>query len=109
MVFKRGGIDLPGTFIAVSHSWQKFTSYVRETSFGEWKKVRGIPTATVTLSNQMIASKREIPPCDDKSVACRVEETCNDFLDETGLAGLQVCASVAGKIKLSKSFGSRVT
>ena len=57
LVFKKGGIDLPGTFIGVSPSWEEFTSYELETSFGEWKKVRGIPTATVTLSDQMITPK----------------------------------------------------
>jgi hypothetical protein len=57
-VFKRGGIDIPGTFIAISPSWERFTCYVRETSFGEWKKVRGIVTATVTLSTQAVANKK---------------------------------------------------
>ena len=49
---KGGGIDLPGTFIAISGKANEHTCYVRETSFGEWKKVRGIVTAYVTLSNQ---------------------------------------------------------
>ena len=53
-IFKGGGVDLAGTFIGIAVSKtasEKYTSYVRETSFGEWKKVRGIVAATVTLSN----------------------------------------------------------
>ncbi|HEY0740950.1 MAG TPA: hypothetical protein VGD40_05780 [Chryseosolibacter sp.] len=48
-------IDLPGTFISIRKSekhGKDRTCYVRETSFGEWTKVSGIVTATVTLSNQ---------------------------------------------------------
>lgn len=51
----RGGIDLPGTFIAINGSKaDEFTCYSRETSFGAWTKVRGIVTATVTLTTQVI-------------------------------------------------------
>ena len=53
--FKKGGVDLPGTFIGISTSdlvKSNFTSFVRETSFAEWKKVRGIVTATVEVSTQ---------------------------------------------------------
>lgn len=52
---KGSGIDLPGTFIgiatpqSVSHN---YSCFVRESSFAEWKRVRGILTATVLLSNQ---------------------------------------------------------
>jgi hypothetical protein len=52
VTIKGGGIDLPGTFIAISKS-DEHTCYVRETSFASWKKVRGIVTAYVTLSNQV--------------------------------------------------------
>jgi hypothetical protein len=53
-------IDLPGTFIAINSSEsaaKDFSCYVRETSLAPWKKVRGIVTAKVILSNQ--ASKIE--------------------------------------------------
>lgn len=54
-------IDLPGTFISIRSS-EKYgkgrTCYVRETSFGEWTKVSGIVTATVTLSNQRNLAKK---------------------------------------------------
>jgi hypothetical protein len=50
---KGGGIDLPGTFIGIASGKSgNFTCYSRKTSFDTWKKVRGIITATVTLSNQ---------------------------------------------------------
>jgi hypothetical protein len=52
LTIKGGGIDLPGTFIAISGKSSEHTCYVRETSFAAWKKVRGIVTAYVTLSNQ---------------------------------------------------------
>ncbi len=53
-LLKGGGIDLSGTFIGIAISkavGEKYISYVKETSFGDWKKVRGIVAATVTLSN----------------------------------------------------------
>lgn len=61
-VFERKGIDLPGTYIAVAPVWQAFTCYVRETSLGEWKKVRGIVTATATMSTQPSAKKKVTEP-----------------------------------------------
>jgi len=51
-ILKGSAMDLPGVFIAIAVSQfakENYTCYVRETSFGEWKKVRGILTATVTL------------------------------------------------------------
>ena len=55
-VFRRGGIDLPGTFIGIATSdsaRQQHTCYTRKTSFDKWEKVRGILSATVILSNQL--------------------------------------------------------
>jgi CubicO group peptidase (beta-lactamase class C family) len=108
-ILKGSAMDLPGVFVAIAVSQfakENYNCYVRETSFGEWKKVRGILTATVTLSNQLVAPKRKVQPlCSDNSVDCSIAKMCEDFLDETGMVGLQVCASVKGKIKLSKSFG----
>lgn len=46
-------LDLAGTYIAIWSSnpaTKHFTSFVKETSLGEWKKVAGIVAATVTLS-----------------------------------------------------------
>ena len=46
-------LDLAGTYVAIwssSSASEQFTSYVKETSLGEWKKVAGIVAATVTLS-----------------------------------------------------------
>jgi hypothetical protein len=54
-ILKGAGLDLPGTFIAISTNpkdQEKFICYSRETSFDPWKRSRGILTATVTLSNQ---------------------------------------------------------
>jgi hypothetical protein len=55
-MIKGSGIDLPGTFIAISpRQSDNFTCYERDTSLGKWKKVRGIVTALVTLSDQLPA------------------------------------------------------
>ncbi len=54
-ILKGGGIDLPGTFIAISTTakdQEEFVCYTRDTSFDLWKRSRGILTATVMLSNQ---------------------------------------------------------
>jgi len=108
-ILKGSAMDLPGVFVAIAVSQfakENYVCYVRETSFGEWKKVRGILTATVTLSNQAHVSKRKLQsPCSDDSADCRVEKMSKDFLDETGMVGMQICAAVGGKIKLSRSFG----
>ncbi len=58
-VFEKGGIDLPGTYIAIAPVWQNYTCYVRDVSFGEWKKVRGVVTATATLSTQAVAKQEK--------------------------------------------------
>jgi len=60
-IIKGGGMDLPGTFIGIGVSESvksSYSSYVRDTSFGEWKKVGGILTATVIVSNQEIKPKQ---------------------------------------------------
>lgn len=54
-MLKGSGVDLPGTFIAISTTvkdQEKFVCYSRDTSFDVWKRSNGILTATVTLSNQ---------------------------------------------------------
>lgn len=54
-MIKGSGIDLPGTFVAISPAQaENFTCYERDNSLGSWTKVRGIVTATVTLSNQRV-------------------------------------------------------
>lgn len=53
-----GGLDLPGTYIAIAtdeEARQQFTCYNRQTSFDQWKKVRGIVAASVTVSNQFVS------------------------------------------------------
>ncbi len=103
------GIDLPGVFVGVGTSRfvkNKFMGYVRSTSLGEWKKVAGIPSATVTLSNQKpgkeIAVDRD--PCNEVVSKCFAEKMCDDFLDSTGLYGMQLAVSRHGKV-WKRSFG----
>lgn len=108
-VLKRGGIDLPGTFIAVSTTVaakEKFTCYERETSFSEWKKIHSIITATVTLSNQRISKQESSKePCEGDRLLCLARQQGEHFMDETGVNGMQICVSQGGKIKWSSAFG----
>ncbi len=46
------GMDLPDVFVGIASASKNYVSCIRETSIGEWKRVRGILTATVILSNQ---------------------------------------------------------
>jgi hypothetical protein len=59
-MIKGSGIDLPGTFIAISPAQaENFSCYERDTSLGTWTKVRGIVTAYVTLSDQRPTSPKK--------------------------------------------------
>lgn len=109
-LIKRGGIDLPGTFIGIVNTpaaAERYTSYVRETSFGEWKKVRGIVTATVTVSNQpnSTANPMAEKPCQGDQPECLAEQLCRDFMDNTGTNGMQICVSKANKPTWSAALG----
>ncbi len=104
--FKGSGIDLPGTFLAIAPLSARYTSYVRDASFGKWNKVRGIVTAVVALSNQPTSGKQvRKSTCTDHSAECKSENLLKDFINETGLNGAQLCVSVSGKLKLSNAFG----
>ncbi|MBX2895652.1 MAG: serine hydrolase [Cyclobacteriaceae bacterium] len=108
LMIKRGGIDLPGTFIAItSKDWaaKEFTCFTRQTSFAEWVKVRGIVTATVSVSNQPVTRSEQLKPCADKDVTCKATKLCQDFIDETGVNGMQVCVSKNGETKWLGLFG----
>lgn len=90
-----GGIDLPGTFIAISNSPSRLENYacfVRETSFGEWKKMSFIVTATVTVSNQhnKLNDASKLSKCKENDAVCNAQKIVQDFIDETGMNGMQV-------------------
>lgn len=88
----KGGIDLPGTFIAIDNNKSStHTSYTRLTSLGEWEKVRGIVTAFATLSTLPSQSAGAQQKC--TTTQCTLEKRCRDFMDENGLNGLQVSVS----------------
>jgi len=108
-IFK-GGIDLAGTFIGISTSKtarEQYTSYVRETSFGEWKKVWGIVAATVTLTNYPDLNTNKVAEkiCNDNSAICKAEKLCKDFIDQYGVNGMQICVSRNNKIIWSGALG----
>ena len=104
-----GGIDLPGTFIATSSSQSRepnYTSFIRETSFGEWKKVPTIVTATVLLSNNGNSSNTKTDPvCKETDIVCKAEKLCKDFMDESGMNGMQIAVSKKNKIVWSANVG----
>lgn len=100
----KSGIDLPGTFIAISKSENKIC-YVRETSFDTWKKVRGIVTAYATLSNQALGNNISTDSYKCKSPSCKIKEICQDFLDETGMNGMQLAVVKDGVQKVSINLG----
>ncbi|RYG37527.1 MAG: class A beta-lactamase-related serine hydrolase, partial [Chitinophagaceae bacterium] len=109
-MIKRGGIDLPGTFIGIVNTKaaaEHYTSYVRETSFGEWKKVRGIIAATVTVGQYPNGTTTQTPdaPCQENQPECLAEQFCRDFMDNTGTNGMQICVSVNNQIKWSADLG----
>jgi CubicO group peptidase (beta-lactamase class C family) len=104
-----GGIDLPGTFIAMSNTESRlryYSCYGRESSFDEWKRASSIVTATVTLSNNLNDSMAINPgSCSEADAACKAEQICRDFVDESGLAGMQVAVSKNGKLVWSANKG----
>ena len=107
---RRGGIDLPGTFIAISASataGKKYHAYERNTSFSEWIRVRGIVTATVTVSNQRLSSAKQNDnkSCREEDVNCKIEKICNDFVHSSGVNGIQICVSKGNEIRFSSGFG----
>lgn len=108
-MFTGGGIDLAGVFIGIVSSQkaaEQYTCYVRETSFGEWKKVRGIVAATVTLSKyaDLNTDKTARSNCTNETI-CKAEKITTDFIDETGINGIQVAVSKNNKPVWSGSFG----
>src|SRR6188768_1091625 len=109
-IIKGSGLDLPGTFIAIAVSKTAsdyYTSFVRETSFGEWKKVRGIVTATVSLSNQTSpnTTKETKVPCGNDLAVCQTDQLCKDFIEENGLNGVQISVSKGNKVIWTSAFG----
>lgn len=107
--FIKGGLDLPGTFISIAPNKAKeFSCYVRETSFGEWTKVQGIVTATATLSNQPEPSPvviKEQVFCEKPTKQGEAENISKEFMNETGMPGMQLFVSHKNKTQLSLSLG----
>jgi serine beta-lactamase-like protein LACTB len=103
------GIDLAGTFIAIARSQkarERFTCFERQTSFGEWKKVSGIITAMVTLSKLPDTQKQPSgSDCTGAAAPCKAEKVCQQFMDETGINGMQICVSKKNKTIWNASFG----
>jgi CubicO group peptidase (beta-lactamase class C family) len=106
----RGGIDLPGVFIAVSTSnWaiKKYACYVRKTSLDDWSKERGIITATVTVSKQPGSASQDImdTPCTGDVQPCVAEKQINEFMADNSINGMQVVVSRHNKIRYSANLG----
>jgi serine beta-lactamase-like protein LACTB len=106
----KGGIDLPGVFIAVANSkWatERYTCYVRKTSLDDWTKERGIITATVTVSKQPDSPSQDIvdAPCTGDVAACIAERQTKEFMTENSINGMQVTVSKHNKIRWSANLG----
>jgi CubicO group peptidase (beta-lactamase class C family) len=108
LMIKGGGIDLPGTFIAISSKdWaaKEYTCYTRQTSFAEWMKVRGIVTAMVSVSNQPVVKKEQVKPCSSSDAVCKATKLVTEFMLETGTNGMQVCVSQNNELKWTGAWG----
>ena len=108
--FTGSGIDLAGTFIGIATSKsaaEQYACHIRETSFGEWKKVRGIVAATVTVSSQVSqpVNENNDPECKNRVAECKAEKLCKDFMDDNGLNGMQICVSKKNKVIWNASLG----
>lgn len=105
----RGGIDLPGVFIAVSTAdWaiKKYACYVRKTSMDEWTKERGIVTATITVSKQPGSpSVAADAPCTGDVPVCIAERQIREFMTDNSINGMQVVVSKHNKIRYSANLG----
>lgn len=103
----RGGIDLPGTFIAINNNKaNQYSCFERETSFAEWKKVRGIVTAFATLSTQTKGEETaETVETECSSDECKITTICQNFLEETGMNGMQMAVLKNGDQKFSINLG----
>jgi CubicO group peptidase (beta-lactamase class C family) len=105
-----GGINLPGTFIGASSSKsaiEKYPCFVREVSLGEWKKIPKVFAATVTVSGQFsnATTISNDDPCKGDDAVCRAEKLCNDFMEESGVNGMQIAISKKNKIVWSADLG----
>lgn len=106
--FLHGGIDLPGTFIAISTTASKqqyHSCYTRQTSFGPWEKT-AIITATATLSKlHNTSGLTNVVSCATQDILCKAEKLCKDFMDETGMNGMQIAVSRNNKTIWSSNLG----
>lgn len=106
----KGGIDLPGTFVAMTttpKALEKYKSYSRESSFAEWERQAEIITARVTLTNQLGGSELENikKPCDLSPELCEARLFLTDFMDVNGISGGQFSVSQNGTIIETLSLG----
>ena len=104
----RGGIDLPGTFIAMSGAKparEAHRTVTRETSFAEWKISGSILTATVQLAEAPGLLHQLKVTCDTADALCAARNYLQGQMEEGNIPGMQVAVSVNGKTMLSDGFG----
>ncbi|RYY62985.1 MAG: hypothetical protein EOO05_00690 [Chitinophagaceae bacterium] len=104
----RGGIDLPGTFVAVSAAKPARAAHrtvTRETSFAEWKPSGSILTATVELAEApgLLAGKQVA--CALPDGPCNATKYLQELMEENGIPGMQVAVSMNGTTVLSQGYG----
>ncbi len=101
---------MAGTFLAVSRipfSLNNYKAFIRENSFGEWKRSPSIPTITIHTSDQRIKNQVVARGTDVKcgDINCRIRKKTNAFLDEHNVNGVQLAVSVKNKTVFSEAFG----
>jgi len=106
----KGGIDIPGTFIAMSSTPQvleNYKAFSRESNFSKWERISQIITARVTLSNQAQNSKNASVnvPCELGTELCLAKKYLEELLDEYGINGAQFSVSKNGGSIKTLSIG----
>lgn len=103
-----GGLDLPGTWIAISSTKKahnNHTAYTRQSSFAEWKEVHGIITATVTVSVQKDIKDAKSYTQSCKKDTCIAQKLASDFIDDHSINGMQIAVSKKNKLVWTSNLG----
>jgi serine beta-lactamase-like protein LACTB len=101
---------MAGTFLAVSRipfSLNNYKAFVRENSFGEWKRSPSIPTITIHTSDQRPSKRTTTKRADEtcKGVTCAMQKKASDFLNEHNVNGMQLAVGQKNTIVFSEAFG----
>src|SRR5688572_28779281 len=101
---------MAGTFLAVSRipsSLNNYKAFVRENSFGEWRRSPSIPTITIHTSDQRPSDRAKTKRADKKceDINCVIDKMVSDFLNDHNVNGMQLAIGQKNKIVFSEAFG----